>query len=203
MSGLIESLQDRSATADEDPRVLDVAETETDAVLDALASDTGRSLFRTLFDQPGTASEIAERCDTSVQNAHYHLSNLESADLVEPIDTIYSEKGNEMTVYGPANDPIVLVGDRDLGPRVRQSLTDALAGLGLLGVASLFVQWGAERLAASARGTSVLAPASPNAGPVRPTGTLAHLVFEVVEPGVLFFCGCLAILGLVALATDA
>jgi len=199
MSGLIERLQERTGSPDERLRVIDIGEGETDEVLDALGSDTSRALFRTLFDRPATPSEIAARCDTSVQNVHYHLSNLEEAGLVEPIDTVYSQKGNEMTVYGPANDPIVLVGDRDLRPRVRQSLTDVVAGLGLLGAASLFVQWGAERLAT--RGSSgVLSPASPGAEPTTPSGTLATLVFEVLEPGVLFFCGCLVVLALVVTA---
>jgi len=195
MSSLIENIQERAGTADESPRVLGVAETETDDVLDALASDTSRSLLRTLYDEPGTPSEIADRCDTSVQNVHYHVSNLEDAALIEPVETVYSAKGNEMTVYGPASDPIVLVGDRDLEPRVRQSMTDVVTGLGLIGFASLFVQWGAERLADSTPGNGVLAPASPDAAPVHGTDALARFVFEVVEPGVLFFCLCLAILG--------
>ncbi|MFC7027594.1 ArsR/SmtB family transcription factor [Halomicroarcula sp. GCM10025324] len=195
MSGLIDQIQQRTAAPDETPRVLDVDERATDEVLDALASDTGRALFRTLFDQPGTPSEIAERCDTSVQNVHYHVTNLREAGLIEPIETVYSEKGNEMTVYGPASDPIVFVGDGDLRPRLQRSLTDVVAGLGLLGLASLFVQWGAERLASPAR-DSVLGPASPTAASPDPGGSLVWLVFEVFEPGLLFFCGCLTVLSL-------
>ena len=195
MPGLIDQIQQRTAAPDETPRVLDVDERAADEVLDALASDTGRALFRTLFDQPGTPSEIADRCDTSVQNAHYHVTNLREAGLIEPIETVYSEKGNEMTVYGPASDPIVFVGDGDLRPRLQQSLTDVVAGLGLLGLASLFVQWGAKRLANPAT-NGVLGPASPTAASPDPGGSLAWLVFEVFEPGLLFFCGCLAVLGL-------
>jgi DNA-binding transcriptional ArsR family regulator len=202
MSSLIETIQERTGTADESPRVLDVAENETDNVLDALASDTSRSLFRTLYDEPGTPSEIADRCDTSVQNVHYHVSNLEDAELIEPVETVYSAKGNEMTVYGPASDPIVLVGNRELAPRIQQSMTDVVTGVGLIGFASLFVQWGAERLADATAGAGALAPASPHTGPVSGTSTLAWFVFEVVEPGVLFFCLCLTVLGLAALLTD-
>ncbi|WP_254273571.1 ArsR/SmtB family transcription factor [Haloarcula marina] len=196
MAGLIDRLQQRTGTPEERPRVLDVDDADTDAVLDALASDTARALFRTLFEEPGTPSEIAARCDTSVQNVHYHVSNLEAAGLVEPIDTVYSEKGNEMTVYGPASDPIVLVGNRELRPRIQRSISDVVAGLGLLGLASLFVQWGAERLAAT--GDGVLGPASPTAPQTDPTGSLAWVVFDVVEPGVLFLCGSLVVLGLLA-----
>ncbi|MFB6222167.1 MAG: ArsR/SmtB family transcription factor [Haloarcula sp.] len=201
MSGLIEQIQDRGGTSNEQPRVLNIDDGETDDVLDALSSDTGRLLLRSLYERPGTPSEIAARCDTSVQNIHYHITNMEEAGLIEQIDTIYSEKGNEMTVYGPASDPIVLVGDGELQPQVQRSLTDIAAGLGLLGLASLLVQWGAENLL-QPRMSGVLGPASPNASPTDPTGTLAVLVFTVFEPGLLFFCGCLAVIGLVALLSS-
>jgi DNA-binding transcriptional ArsR family regulator len=201
MSGLIERLQNRTGTPDEQPLVLDVDDADADEVLDALASETGRSLYRTLFEEPGAASEIADRCDTSVQNVHYHISNLEEAGLVEPIETVYSEKGNEMTIYGPASDPLVLVGNRGLSSQVRQSLTDVVAGLGVLALASLLVQYGAERLASTAGRGGTLGPASPTAPQADPGGTLAWLVFEVVEPGLLFFCGCLVLISVLGLAT--
>ncbi|RYJ15183.1 ArsR family transcriptional regulator [Halogeometricum borinquense] len=195
MSGIIDSIQERTTRTDEQPRVLDVDDAEADAVIDALSSDTRRAVFRSLFDEPGTASDVADRLDTSVQNVHYHLSTLTDAELVESVDTRYSEKGNEMTVYGPANDPIVFVGNRDISPHVRQSLTDIVAGLGVLGLGSLLVQWGAKRLVApAARGIGVVEPASRSAA----DSTLANLVFAVAEPGVLFFLGCLVVFGLVA-----
>ena len=201
MSGLIDRIQERTARPDERPRVLDVAGAESDEVLDALAPDTRRALYRTLFAQPGTPSEIARRVDTSVQNVHYHLESLEEADLIESIGTRYSEKGNEMTVYGPASDPLVFVGDREKRPHVQRSLSDVLAGLGVLGVASLLVQWGAERLAGPRPGASVVGPASQN-GAVAPREALAWTVFEVVEPGVLFFFTCLLVVAVAALLME-
>ncbi|WP_226012249.1 ArsR/SmtB family transcription factor [Halomicrobium salinisoli] len=202
MSGLIDRIQDRTATPDERALVLEMADREADEALDALSSDTARTAFRTLFEEPATPSEIAERVDTSVQNVHYHLSNLEEAGLVEPIDTVYSEKGNEMTVYGPASDPLVFVGDEGRTPAVRQGLAEVVGGVGLLAAASLFVQWGAERLMREARRVPGAAgPASPDAGYVPPEGSLSYLVFEVVEPGVLFFFATLAVVTLLAVAT--
>jgi len=201
MSGLIDRIQERTGSPNERPRVLDVDDSDTDAVLDALASDTGRELYRTLFDEPGTASEIARRCDTSVQNVYYHISNLEGANLVEPIETVYSEKGNEMTVYGPANDPLVLVGNQSLHTQVQQSISDIVAGIGLLAMASLLVQWGAEHLANQASGSGALGPASPTAPQADPAGSLQWLVFGVLEPGLLFFCGSMAFIGIVAVAS--
>ncbi len=197
MSGLIDRIQTR-AEPDERPRVLDVAEGETDEVLDALSSDTARRLYRGLFEDPATPSEIAERADTSIQNVNYHLNNLQEAELVEAVDTVYSEKGNEMTVYGPASDPLVFVGNRGLEPRIRSSLTDAVGGVGLLAAASLFVQWGAERLASDAAGVGVVGPASADAG--LPEGSAAWALFEVVEPGVAFFFCCLFIAATVVVA---
>ncbi|UPV75826.1 helix-turn-helix domain-containing protein [Halorussus limi] len=203
MSGLIERLQDRTASGDEQLRVLDVDGAETDDVLDALGPDTRREVYRALFESPGTTSEIAERVDTSVQNLHYHLSTLEEAGLIAPVDTRYSEKGNEMTVYAPATDPLVLVGDRDIRPQVERSLTDVVGGLGILAVASLLVQWGTERLASPAIGRgNVVGPASPSGGPSTIREALAWFAFDLAEPGVVFFCGCLVVVTVAALAMD-
>ena len=203
MSGLIERLQKRTASGDEQLRVLDVEGEETDDVLDALGPDTRRAVYRTLFESPGTPSEIAERVDTSIQNLHYHLSTLEDAGLIAPVDTRYSEKGNEMTVYAPATDPLVLVGDRDIRPQVQRSLADVVGGLGILAAASLLVQWGVERLASPVIGRgNVVGPASPTADPTTARETLAWVVFDLAEPGVVFFCGCLVVVAVAALAMD-
>ncbi len=196
---MIERLQTGTASPDEQLRVLDVDGEETDEVIDALSSETSRAMFRTLFEKPATPSEIAERVDTSVQNVNYHVSNLETAGLVEPIDTRYSEKGNEMTVYGPATDPLVFVGNHDIRPRVERSLSNVVSGLAVLGLASLFVQWGAERLVDSPNGAGAVGPASPGA---TSEWTLTWLIFEVLEPGLLFFVGCLLVLSVVVLATE-
>jgi hypothetical protein len=134
--------------------------------------------------------------DTSVQNLHYHLTQLGEADLVEQVDTVYSSRGNEMTVYGPTSDPLVFVGDEQNASAVRGALGDVVGGLALLGVASLLVQWGATRLAGDTGGPlGVVEPASrtPTGGA---DGTLAALVFEVLEPGLVFFVACLVVAAL-------
>ena len=203
MSDIIRRLGNRRAGTDERPRVLAMADEETDEVLDALASDNGRSALRVLFEEPSTPSEIAARIDTSVQNVHYHVTNLRDAGLVEPVDTVYSEKGNEMTVYGPTSDPLVFVGDERRTPRIEQSLTGVVGGLALLGVASLFVQWGAKRLlSAGGTGPTGVGPASWTPGASRPAETVGWLVFEVVEPGVVFFVACLVVATAVLAATE-
>ncbi|MFW6321412.1 MAG: ArsR/SmtB family transcription factor, partial [Halohasta sp.] len=68
-------------------------------VLDAVGSETARSILLSVRREPLTASEIADRVDTSVQNASYHLSKLTDAGLVRVFDNVYSEKGCEMKLY--------------------------------------------------------------------------------------------------------
>lgn len=190
-------------TANERVRVLEMADGDADEVLDALASDTGRATLRALFEEPATPSELAARVDTSVQNIHYHLTNLRDAGLAEPIDTRYSEKGNEMTVYGAASDPLVLVGDADLVPDVRRSLAGVVGGLGLLAAASLIVQWGAERLFRGGAGPAgAVGPAGWGASDPAQISAPVWFVFEVLEPGVLFFACCLVVAAVVALSVD-
>lgn len=200
MSGFIDRLQGPTATPDERPRVLDIREADADEVIDALSSETRRAVLRELFEEPGTPSEIADRVDTSVQNINYHMTDLSGAGLVEGIDVRYSEKGHEMTVYGPASDPIVFVGNADARPDLERSVRRVVGSVALVGVAALFVQWGAERLARPALRSGTAGPASHNA-PTAPPGSLAWLVFDVVEPGLVFFVCCLLVMA-VALFLD-
>ena len=133
MASLIEQLQDRTEDPDETARILEVQDEDTDAILDALAPDTRRAIYQSLFAEPRTTSELAEAVDTSLQNVQYHLEPLEDAGLIEEIDTVYSEKGAEMAVYAPAADPLVFVGDKQTLPDVRRSLRPVVSGLAILG----------------------------------------------------------------------
>jgi len=190
MSGLIDRIQDRATTTSQRARVLEMTEGDADEVLDALASDTGRATFQALFEEPRTPSEIADRVDTSVQNVHYHLSKLQAAGVVESVGTRLSEKGNEMTVYGPAADPIVLVGDASPTRRddLRRAVSEWAAGVAVLGLTSLAVQVAADRLLGSAS-SSLFEPASLGVG----EGALLRGIELVAEPGVLFFLGGLVV----------
>lgn len=192
MSGIIEKLQGPTAAPDEQLRVLDVEGEETDDVLDALSSDTSRALFRELFEEPGPPSEIAERVDTSVQNVNYHLTNLQDAGLVEAIDTRYSEKGNEMNVYGPAADPIVLIGDAAAAnpTALRDALADWATGVATLALVSVAVQLAFDRLVGTT-GTGFFEPSALGAADW-PGG--AAFASVVASPGVLFFVGGLVVL---------
>ena len=197
MSGLIDSLQSRDGGTRANARVLSMTDTESDDVLAALSSETGRRTLRALYREPQTPSEIADTVDTSLQNVHYHLTNLRDADLVEPIDTVYSEKGNEMTVYGPSSDPLVFVSDDEQVTSVERSISQHVGSfvgvaLAALALVSLLVQYGAETLVTA--GTSGIAqPAGAGTQPVFAPGTLPWLVFEVLEPGLVFFVTVLAV----------
>ena len=178
------------------PKVLQVDDEETDAVIEALRSATARDLFREVHADPAPPSELARRVDTSVQNVHYHLTNLEGAGVVEPLGRTYSEKGNEMTVYGPAADPIVLTAERDPGARTEldRTIRDWATGVAALALSSLAVQFAVERFVG---GTPVdlFEPASRGGGD--PNG-LVGVALTAAEPGLLFFLGGLVVFVLAA-----
>jgi DNA-binding transcriptional ArsR family regulator len=77
-------------------------------VLQAVSSDTAQQILATLDDEPATTSDIAEAIDISIQNAKYHLDHLCEADLVEAVDTWYSRKGTEMTVYALSVEALII-----------------------------------------------------------------------------------------------
>jgi DNA-binding transcriptional ArsR family regulator len=78
-------------------------------VVNALTSETARKLVDRIYAEPTTASDLADAVGTSLQNAQYHLDRLEAAGIVEVVGTWYSQRGNDMDVYGPSNEPLVIV----------------------------------------------------------------------------------------------
>jgi predicted transcriptional regulator len=77
-------------------------------VFDSLSSQMARTILAVLAEKPMTVTEIAETVGTSVQNAMYHTNNLQEAGLLAMVDTWYSEKGKEMSVYAASCEKIVL-----------------------------------------------------------------------------------------------
>lgn len=192
MSSPIGRLGSSSWSADAEPTVLGVGDEEADAVLDALSSDTARDLFRALHDEPAAPSVLARRLDTSVQNAHYHVQNLEDAGIVEVVGSRYSEKGNEMRVYGPAADPIILLGDAAETDRtaLRSAVADWATGVTTLGLVSVAVQLASDRLVGTT-GSGFFEPSALGAADW-PVG--AAVANAIASPGVLFFVGGLLVL---------
>jgi len=141
MSDLLPSSPDLSGDDDADPRVVGLDSEDADELLSALSSETARKLLTALHDEPSTPSGVAERVDTSLQNAQYHLKKLEEADIIEPVDTVYSEKGREMTVYAPASKPLVVfAGDEESSEGLRQALARLLGAVGVVALASVAFQ---------------------------------------------------------------
>lgn len=77
-------------------------------MLYAGASDTAQQVLATLEEELATTSDIAEAIDTSIQNATYHLDHLCDVGLIEAVDTWYSRKGTEMTVYALSVETLVI-----------------------------------------------------------------------------------------------
>lgn len=120
-----------TASPDE-PKVLDIDGEEAAAAFDALGSETARAVLAATYEEPKTPPEIRETVGTSLQNVHYHIDRLQGADLLEPAGTGYSAKGNEMTVYGPASEAVVLfAGEEADGSRLRETI-GRLFGLALV-----------------------------------------------------------------------
>ncbi len=148
MVDFLPSTVDSVADEDRDPRVVGVDSDDADALVAALSSQTGRDILAALYEEPATPATIAERVDTSLQNAQYHLGKLEDGNLVEVADTAYSEKGREMKVYAPTAEPLVLfAGNESDTGGLQSALKNLLGGIGVLGLASLVVQRLADRQA--------------------------------------------------------
>lgn len=117
---------------DRDPHMVVIDDASADKVFSALSSRTARALLIELYREPTTLSEVAERADTSMQNATYHLRRLEEVGLIEVVDTWYSARGREMDVYAPASNPLLFVVGEVDDERVSTDL-DASTAAALLG----------------------------------------------------------------------
>lgn len=123
------------------PKVVDLEDEESEVVFEALSSDTSRDIYRTLYEDPATASRVAEAVDTSLQNARYHLEKLKDAGLITQVDTWYSSRGNEMAVYAATDSAIIVSGERFRRSDVRSVLESVLTGVVVLAAASLVLHY--------------------------------------------------------------
>jgi DNA-binding transcriptional ArsR family regulator len=124
-----------------EPRVIGVDSEEADDMFAALSAATARELVAALSNSPAPPGELADRVDTSLQNAQYHLEKLEAADAVEVVDTAYSEKGREMDVYAPANEPLVIcAGDERETEGLKHAVTSLFGRLAVLAAVSALIQ---------------------------------------------------------------
>lgn len=161
MSLLPSSDTDVDARQEGDIRVHGIDDDRMSDVLDAISSDTAREILGEVYATPATASEIAQRTDGSVQNVSYHLDKLEDAGAIMVVDTQYSEKGREMKIYGPADEPVVLfVGTEERQEGLMSLLKRFLGAIGVVIVTSYLIGYyiedsllfGIHSLAAGGRG---------------------------------------------------
>jgi DNA-binding transcriptional ArsR family regulator len=137
------------------PRLVDLSEEAADEVFEALAASTTREIFLALHDQPQTASDLAERTDTSVQNVQYHLGKLQDVDLVEAVDIWYSERGSEMDVWAPTDESLVMFAGEDKERSFKSILSRFVGTAGLLAPTSLLVAFAASRFSGDSESTAV------------------------------------------------
>jgi DNA-binding transcriptional ArsR family regulator len=107
MSHILPQQPDVEPISREEKTVVVDCDQPTD-VLQILSSDTAQEILSTLRAEPATASDIAASLDQTVQSVSYHLDRLSTADLITPVETWYSEKGKEMTVYALTADAVTV-----------------------------------------------------------------------------------------------
>jgi len=172
----------------DEPAVLDL--TDADEAFEVLGSRTARTILEALYEEPRTPPEVRDAVGTSLQNVHYHLERLDAADLIEPAGTGYSEKGNEMTVYAPAREAVVLFAGRQADrSRLRDLLARVVGALALLAVGAV----------AFARLVEWLRPDRPSGGVMMQSesagggSALPALADLLSDPAVAFFVGGLLV----------
>lgn len=173
----------------EAPKVVDLQGEESEAIFSALASETSRAIYRSLYDEPATASDLAERVDTSVQNVRYHLEKLQNAGLIDDVDTWYSSRGNEMTVYAATNEALIVAGDKYQQSELRSLFKSSAGAFGLLvGFSAIVHVLTLEHFTQEA-----FLPGTHDGSGVAPQD-VQSVEALLVEPGALVFLGGLVLL---------
>lgn len=164
------------------PRVVPIDSDSATSVVNAISSETAREIIATLHENPEPPSRIADGVDTSIANVNYHLEKLQEADLITDVDTWYSEKGREMKVYAPTDDPLVFAGDEDRTRSMRSILQQVGTAVVLLAAASALVQWFVSDVLVARQQLPALRKATS-------AGAIEGLNLTPVPPGLLFFTG--------------
>lgn len=140
MSLLPSRKPDVSTEQDGELRVVGMEEENADEVFEVLSSGTARTILSRVYEDPVTASEIADSTDNSIQTVTYHLENLRDAGLIQISGSQYSEKGREMQVYTPADDPVVVfVGTEDRKKNFLDLFKELVGAIHILAIASVFL----------------------------------------------------------------
>jgi DNA-binding transcriptional ArsR family regulator len=195
---MLPSRGDDASELESDPRVIGLDSEEADTALSALSSTTARRILGLLHDRPDTPASVADRADTTLQNAQYHLGRMRDAGLVEVVDTVYSEKGREMKVYAPADRPLVVfAGPDEESEGLRAALSRLLGVVALLALGSLVVQVALRGLPALPFGAQTGGADGGAAVTAQDAAVESAAAAETalgLPPGLLFFLGGLTVL---------
>lgn len=171
-------------------RLLEMDDEQVSELFKALAGDTSREIYQHIQQSPATAPQLADTLDTTVQNIHYHFEKLRDAGLIEPLDTTYSEKGIEMTVYGAAFSPLIIsFATEEEQQRLRSTLARGFSAVFVLSLLSLLVTI-INQFLVTPRPNDGDTSGGPN-----PIGEVLETV--LASPGAMFFIGGAALLILV------
>lgn len=209
-----------TVTVPETAEVWDLTSEEAGKAIKTLGADTAREILACLYEQPQTASELANATENSLQNVNYHLQNLVEAGLIEVGDTRYSQKGTEMKIYTPTTNAVLLLSQESVASRIKQMLARLVTGIGALAIGAIVFRTLVVGGLITVPGVDVepepRAEDTDDAGTLsteaepqeRSTGELVdviqpldHLPF-LLDPGVVFFLGGLTVL-LVVLGVQA
>lgn len=121
----------------EETQVWELSSDQASDAFEVLSSETARNVLDVLYEEPMTASAISRSLDLSLQNVNYHLQNLRQANLIRVAATEYSEQGNEMKVYAPCTNAVLLMSSEPIATRVRSLLGRLLPSVIVFGIATL------------------------------------------------------------------
>lgn len=182
-----------------EPVVVEIDEEAANEVFEVLSSKTARLMLGSLYADPKTASELADQAETSLQNVRYHLDKFEAAGFIESVGEAYSEQGNEMTVYAPTYDPLIVAArSEERTKTLKRVLKQLLGAVGVLAVLSVIVDHLLRR-GLPVLGGEIEGVNGGGAGG-EPTPTPTHPPEFILEfsPGVLVFLTGLFVLLIVA-----
>lgn len=194
MGGLLPLRSSVSKEPENQLHLVEIDDEAADEVFAALSSSTTREILSALYDKPHTASDLSGDIDISLQNAKYHLEKLLDADLIEIAGTWYSEHGQEMKVYAPTNESLVIFAtDESTRSSLQNGVKRIIGAVGLLGLVSLII----NRVIQMFQESSM---EDPNLS-VKITGEMGDAAGSGIflSPGAIFFIGGLFILFLASI----
>ncbi|WP_226928625.1 helix-turn-helix domain-containing protein [Halomicrobium sp. ZPS1] len=124
----------------DEPVIAGIEDEDADQLFDALSSEMSRAVLAACYDDGRTRSELADDLETSIQNISYHVDKLESAGLLEPVETRYGANGSEVLVYEPSKQAVVIAaGETTFVDRLSEAIDTLFAPVALAGLLAIVV----------------------------------------------------------------